>query len=391
MKLAVPSPVRDDEARVALVPETLAKLRKAGLEIIVQQGAGSKAFFRDQDYAAAGAALAGDSEALFAQADAVALSHLPTREQLDAMREGTILIAPLAALSSPDSVQHLAQRRISALALELMPRITRAQTMDILSSMSSIAGYKAVILGAAHLGRIFPMMMTAAGTITPARVLVLGAGVAGLQAIATAKRLGAVVEAFDVRPVVKEQVQSLGAKFVEVDAPQEDAQDKGGYAKEMSAAYQARQRQVIHDRVRENDVVVSTALIPGKPAPRLITADMVRDMRPGSVIVDLAGEAGGNCELSRFGEVVVDQQVTILAPKNLPASVPYHASQTYARNIAAFLLHLTKDGVIRLDPADEITRETLVTHDGQVIHARVRQAMGLPALAATPALAAAGA
>lgn len=365
------------ETRVALVPETFAKLKKAGYEILIEQGAGRAAHYLDKDYQAAGATLVADAASLFQQADILAFSHLPTDEQLSLLEAGKTIIAPLSALTNPELVRRLASQNVTAFALELVPRITRAQSMDILSSMSSLAGYRAVILGAAHLGRIFPMMMTAAGTITPAHILILGAGVAGLQAIATAKRLGGVVEAFDVRPVVKEQVESLGARFVMVEAPAEDAQDKGGYAKEMSEAYKAKQSEVLHKHVRENDVVISTALIPGKPAPRLITAQMVHDMRPGAVIVDLAGEAGGNCELSKYGEVVVENDVTILAPRNLPASLPYNASQAYAKNILAFLLNMTKEGKITFNMDDEIVRETLVTRDGEIVAARVRKAMGI--------------
>jgi NAD(P) transhydrogenase subunit alpha len=382
MKLGVLKPTAAGETRVALIPESCAKLRKAGLELVVEAGSGLGASFRDQDYEAAGGRLVADAAAVFEQADAVALVHPPGETELSRVRDGTVFISPLSPLVRHDLVRRLAEQRVTALALDLMPRITRAQSMDVLSSMSSIAGYKAVLLAAASLPRLFPMMMTAAGTITPARALVLGAGVAGLQAIATARRLGAVVEAFDVRPVVKEQVESLGARFVVVDAPQEDAQDAGGYAREMSATYQQRQKETIHQRLKENDVVICTALIPGRPAPRLITADMVPDMRPGSVIVDLAAEAGGNCELTRNGQTVQAHGVTVLGPSNVPATVPYHASQMFSRNVTAYLLHLAKDGRLTLDTADEITRETLVTRDGEVVHGRVRQAMGLVPLAA---------
>jgi len=391
MKLAVPKAPDPSELRVALVPEVIPKLAKAGLEVLVEAGAGSSAGFTDEAYTAAGARIVPDPAGLYGEADVILLLHPPSPEELGRLRGGIILISLLNALVRHDVVRQLAERGVSALALELMPRITRAQSMDILSSMSNIAGYKAVLIAASHLPRMFPMMMTAAGTITPARVLVLGAGVAGLQAIATAKRLGAVVEAYDVRAVVKEQVESLGARFVQVEAPPEDAQDKGGYAKEVSEAYKAKQREAIHKHVKENDVVISTALIPGKPAPRLIDAAMVRDMKPGSVIVDLAGEAGGNCELSRPGQTVVEHGVTILAPLNLPSTVAFHASQLFARNVAAFLLHLTKNGVVQLDPADEITRETLVTHEGRIVHERIRRLAGLPEDAAQPQAAVAGA
>ena len=384
MKIGVPRPVLDGETRVALVPETFAKLKKAGFELLVERGAGEAAHYLDANYEAAGGRLVGSAGELFEQADIVVLAHLPTAEQVDSLRSGTILIGPLSALTNHDLVRRIAERNIAAFALELVPRITRAQSMDILSSMSSLAGYKAVLIGAANLGRIFPMMMTAAGTITPAHVLIIGAGVAGLQAIATAKRLGAVVEAYDVRPVVKEQVESLGARFVMVDAPMENAQDKGGYAKEVSDAYKAKQAEALHKHVRENDVVITTALIPGKPAPKLITATMVRDMKPGSVIVDLAGEAGGNCELTRYGETIVEHGVTIISPKNLPATLPFNASQAFGKNITAFVLNMAKDGVINFNMEDEIVRESLVTRDGQVVNNRLRQAMGMAAIEQQP-------
>ncbi|HKQ50289.1 MAG TPA: Re/Si-specific NAD(P)(+) transhydrogenase subunit alpha [Phycisphaerae bacterium] len=384
MKIAIPKPTSEGETRVALIPESVAKLTKAGLEVLVQAGAGRPASYADADYEKSGARVVTDAEALYGEADAVALVHPPGEADIAHLRSGTILISVLNPLVRHDLVGTLADRGVCAISLDLVPRITRAQAMDVLSSMSSIAGYKAVVLAAATLGRIFPMMMTAAGTIKPARVLILGAGVAGLQAIATAKRLGAVVEAFDVRPVVKEQVESLGARFVIVEAPAEDAQDKGGYAKEMSEAYKQKQKETIHQHVKECDVAISTALIPGKPAPKLITAEMVRDMRLGSVIVDLASEAGGNCELTRPGENVVDNGVTIMGPKNLPASVPYHSSQMFSRNLTAFLLNMTKDGRIEFNMEDEIVRDTLVTRDGQVVNARVRQGMGLAALEVRP-------
>ncbi|MEK6644254.1 MAG: Re/Si-specific NAD(P)(+) transhydrogenase subunit alpha [Planctomycetota bacterium] len=384
MKIGVPRPTLDGETRVALVPETFAKLKKAGFQLAVERCAGEAAHYSDASYEAAGGSLVSSAAELYDQSDVIVLAHLPTSDQIDAMRSGTILISPLSALTNHDLIRHLAERNIAAFAMELVPRITRAQSMDILSSMSSLAGYKAVLLGAASLGRIFPMMMTAAGTITPAHVLIVGAGVAGLQAIATAKRLGAVVEAYDVRAVVKEQIESLGARFVVVEAPAEDAQDKGGYAKEVSEAYKAKQAEALHKHVRENDVVITTALIPGKPAPKLITAQMVRDMKPGSVIVDLAGEAGGNCELTRYGETVVEHGVTILAPRNLPATLPFNASQAFGKNITAFVLNMAKDGAILFNMEDEIVRETLVTRDGQVVSPRVRQAMGMPALNQQP-------
>ncbi len=378
MKIAIPRPTSEGETRVALIPESVAKLKKAGLEVIVQAGAGRPASYADADYEKAGGRIVADVEALYGEADVVALVHAPGDADLAHLRSGIILISILNPLVRHDLNRKLADRGVIAFSLDLVPRITRAQSMDVLSSMSSIAGYKAVLLAATTIGRMFPMMMTAAGTITPARVLILGAGVAGLQAIATAKRLGAVVEAFDVRPVVKEQVESLGARFIVVEAPSEDAQDAGGYAKEMSEAYKQKQKETIHQHVKECDVAISTALIPGKPAPKLITAEMVLDMRLGSVIVDLAAEAGGNCELTRPGENVLDGGVTIMGPRNLPATVPYHSSQMFSRNLTAFLLNMTKEGRITFNMDDEIIRDTMVIRDGQIVSARVRQAMGLP-------------
>ncbi len=376
MKLAVPRSTGPDEHRVALVPETCAKCKKLGLEVLVETGAGGGASFPDAEYEAAGASIASDASALYKQADAVVMLQAPSAGEIKQMRSGMILFCILNPLVRHELVNQLNERGISALALDMMPRISRAQKMDVLSSQSTVAGYKAVLLAAAQCGKMFPMMMTAAGTIKPAKVLVLGAGVAGLQAIATAHRLGAVVEAFDVRPAVKEQVQSLGAKFVEVQAPQEDAEDKGGYAKEMSAAYKEKQQEAVARHVKENDIAISTALIPGKPAPVLITAAMVRAMRPGSIIVDLAAEAGGNCELTKPGKTVVENGVTILAPTNLPSSIAYHASQMYSRNVGSFLQDLVKDGKIELNMEDECVSGTLITHGGKVVHPRVREAMG---------------
>jgi NAD(P) transhydrogenase subunit alpha len=380
MKIAIPTPTSEGETRVAVIPESAAKLKKAGMEVLVQAGAGRPASYADGDYEKAGARVIGDIDALYNEAEVVVLVHPPGEADIGHLRSGHILISLLNPLVRHDLNNALAERGVSAFSLDLVPRITRAQAMDVLSSMSSIAGYKAVVLAAATLPRMFPMMMTAAGTITPARVLVLGAGVAGLQAIATAKRLGAVVEAFDVRPVVKEQVESLGARFVIVEAPAEDAQDKGGYAKEMSEAYKQKQKETIHKHVKDCDVAISTALIPGKPAPKLITAEMVRDMRLGSVVVDLASEAGGNCELTRPGDNVVEGGVTIMGPKNLPATVPFHASQVFSRNLTAYLLNMLKDGQVVFKMDDEIVRDTLVTRDGQVVNPRIRQVMGLSPL-----------
>jgi H+-translocating NAD(P) transhydrogenase subunit alpha len=390
MNIAVPTERTRDERRVALVPETCKKLIKQGLEITVQAGAGQAAGFLDAAYTAAGAKLAPDPQTLYSQADVVLKVQRPILDpagihEADLIREGATLIGSLDPLTDTDGVRKLADRRLTAFSLELLPRITRAQTMDVLSSMATIAGYKAVLLAAEALPKMFPLLMTAAGTLAAARVFIVGAGVAGLQAIATARRLGAVVSAYDVRPAVKEQVQSLGGKFVEMELTAGEAEDKGGYAKAMGEEFYRRQRELMTRVVAEHDVVITTAAIPGKPAPRLITADMVKGMAPGSVIVDLAAERGGNCELTQPGRTVVEYGVTILGPLNLPATTPYHASQMYARNITAFLLHLVKDGKLTLDLTDEITRETLVTRDGEVVQPRLRELLGLPPLPAEAA------
>jgi NAD(P) transhydrogenase subunit alpha len=304
------------------------------------------------------------------------------RADLAAFRRGQVVIATLDPLGAADAARELAASGVTGFALELVPRITRAQSMDVLSSMATIAGYKAVLLAASHHVRMFPMLMTAAGTLTPARVLVIGAGVAGLQAIATSRKLGAVVEAYDVRPAVKEQIQSLGAKFVELPMDTQGSEGAGGYAKAQDEEFYRKQRELMARVVAQSDAVICTAAIPGKKSPVLVTADMVRAMAPGSVIVDLAAERGGNCELTRADQTVVEHGVTILGPTNLPATVPFHASQMFAKNIATFLLHLVQEGAVRLDLEDEITRETLLVRDGEVVHARVREILGLPALAA---------
>lgn len=375
MKVAAPKAVVAGERRVALIPETCTKLKKVGLDTIVESGAGAESGFTDAAFEAVGAKVTPVSATLFLEADVVAFPNAPTMEQIGRLRHGSIVLAVLNPLTNHDLVRQLAASGVTALALDLMPRITRAQKMDVLSSMSTVAGYKAVLLAATELPKMFPLLMTAAGTITPAKVLVLGAGVAGLQAIATAKRLGAVVEAFDVRPVVKEQVESLGAKFVEVPVEAKDAQDAGGYAKEMSEEYKRKQMELVAKHAAASDVVITTALIPGKRAPILITAETVRNMHPGSVVVDLASEAGGNCELTRHGETVNDNGVRIMGPANLPSSVPFHASQMFSRNVCSFLLDLTKDGVVQLDPDDECVTGTMITRDGQVVHPRVKDAM----------------
>ena len=375
MKVGVPRETWPGERRVSLIPAGVAVLRKAGLDVIVEQGAGDEAGFPPAAYEAAGAVLASRRD-VFAGADII-LQVRSTPPDTASLRRGQVIIGFADPLGSPDAIRSLADAGVTALSMELMPRITRAQSMDALSSMATIAGYKAVLLAANHLPRMFPMMMTAAGTLTAARAFIVGAGVAGLQAIATSRRLGAKVEAYDVRPAVKEQVQSLGARFVEMALETGDAEDKGGYAKAQDESFYRRQREMMLKVVAASDVVITTALIPGKKAPILVTEEMVNGMAPGSVVVDLAAERGGNCELTRPDEIVIHRGVTILGPSNPPALVPYHASQMYSKNILTFLTHLLgKEGAtapaLDSDLTDEITRETLLTRDGEVIHARVR-------------------
>ncbi len=378
MKIGIPRETYPGEHRVALIPAAVPLLVKAGHEVLVEPGAGAAAGFPDKDYAGKGATIAGSRADVFGDADVVlqvrAGGANPEAGAADhaLVRAGHAIIAFLDPLTTREATEALARTGVSAFSMELMPRITRAQSMDALSSMATIAGYKAVLIAAMELPRMFPMMMTAAGTIAPAHVFVVGAGVAGLQAIASARKLGARVEAYDVRPAVKEQIQSLGAKFVELPIEAGDAEDKGGYAKAQDEAFYRRQREMMTKVVAGSDVVITTAAIPGRKSPVLVTADMVRGMAPGSVIVDLAAERGGNCELTRADERVVEHDVTILGPTNLATTVPYHASQMYSKNITTFLNHLIKDGAIQTGTDDEIVRETLVTHGGQVVHERVK-------------------
>ncbi len=362
MRIGVPRETTVHERRVALVPETAGRLKKGGHEVVVERGAGAAAGFPDAQYEAAGARL-GDAGEAFG-ADLVLKVQRPTPEEAGRLREGAILVSFLAPSTSAEAIAALTARKVTALAMELVPRITRAQSMDALSSQANLAGYKAVVLGAEAMNRVLPMMTTAAGTLAPARCFVLGAGVAGLQAIATARRLGAIVSAFDVRPVVKEQVQSLGASFVEAPVAAEGA---GGYAKELAADQQARVTETVAKHIASQDLVVTTAQIPGRPAPRLVTADMVRSMKPGSVIVDLAAESGGNCELTRAGETVDVGGVLVLGPVNVPATLAFHASQTYSRNLQSLLQHLLdNEGKPKLDLQDEIIGAMVVTHGGEV-------------------------
>ncbi len=381
------------ETRIALTPSVLGLLTKLEAEVLVEAGAGEAAGYPDATFAEKGATIIASRSDVFAQADVVlqirGLGANPEAGAHDVTltRRGQVLIASFEPLTAAEEVKKIATTGATMFALELVPRITRAQNMDILSSMATIAGYKAVVLAAEHLPKIFPMMITAAGTLKPAKVMVLGAGVAGLQAIASSKRLGARVEAYDIRPAVKEQIESLGAKFVDLELDTGDSEDKGGYAKAMDEEFYQKQRVALARVVEPMDVVISTAAIPGCKAPVLLTADAVRGMGPGSVIVDLAAETGGNCELTRAGETVVEHGVTILGPRNLAASVPYHASQMFSKNIVTFLLNMvTKEGKLEINTEDEVVAGSLVTRDGEIVHPRVREVMGLPALtSATPA------
>ena len=378
--LGVPRDATAGETRVPVVPRSVAELTRLGAEVRIEAGAGVAAGHRDDDYAAAGAQVAPERAELLAASDVLFVLHPPDAATAAGLREGAAVVGLLEPLSRPEAARILAERGATAFALELLPRTTRAQPMDVLSSMATVAGYKAALLAAAQLGQLYPMLITAAGTLAPAQVLVVGAGVAGLQAIATSRRLGAVVTGYDIRPDVKDQVQSLGARFLELELATEGAEDAGGYAKAMDEAFYSRQRELMAGAVAKSDVVITTAAVPGRAAPRLVTAEMVAGMRPGSVIVDLAAEGGGNCEGTVAGETVSVGGVTILGPVNLPASVPRHASQMLARNFGAFLEHLIVDGEIALDRDDDIVRDTLLTRGGEVVHPRVAELLG----AATP-------
>jgi NAD(P) transhydrogenase subunit alpha len=367
MRIAVPKEIAPRERRVALTPDAAAGLVKDGLEVLVEAGAGEGAFHADGAFEKAGARIVSDAATLYADADVIVKVQKPTAEEVGRMRQGSVLIAFLSALNSPDLVQRLAQAGITSFGMEGIPRISRAQKMDALSSQANIAGYKGVLIAAESLAKFFPMMMTAAGTVFAAKVVVIGVGVAGLQAIATARRLGAQVWGYDVRPAVKEQVESLGAKFLEFDLGITAAEDKGGYAKALSADESRRQQEMLAEKTKDFDVVVTTALVPGRAAPRRVTKETVAGMRPGSVIIDLAAEAGGNCELTEPDEVVVRHGVTIHGPTNLPATMPVHASQLYARNVTELLRELVKDRALALDFEDEIVRGACVTHAGEIV------------------------
>jgi NAD(P) transhydrogenase subunit alpha len=383
MLIGVPREIASGERRVAIVPEVIPQLTRAGHQVMVERGAGIRAGFTDDAYRTAGCDLADNIAEVYAAARILLKVQRPGREsesgeaELDMMKPGTVLIGLLQPSGDPALFQQLADRQIIACAMELVPRTTRAQMMDALSSQSTVAGYKAVLIAANALQKFFPMLMTAAGTVRPAKVLVIGAGVAGLQAIATARRIGAVVEAFDTRPVVKEQVQSLGATFVEFDVHAEEAQDAGGYAKELSKDHIKREKELIHQRAQQADVIITTALVPGKPAPLLIEAATVAAMRPGSVIVDLAGEQGGNCELTVPGETVVQHDVTIIAPLHISSDLAYHASQMYAKNISALVTLMAPKGELNLNFEDDIIAAVCITAGGKVRHKPTMQRLGL--------------
>ena len=370
MKVGVVRETLPGERRVALVPDAVSKLIAARLEVAVQAGAGSEAFYTDDAYQKAGATLVPDARTVLGQADALLKVQPPSLDEVAALKSGAILIAFLQPSAHAEVVKALATQKVTAFSLEFVPRISRAQSMDALSSQAGVAGYKAVLIAANRLGKFFPLLITAAGTVTPSRVLVLGAGVAGLQAIATARRLGAVVEAYDVRPAVKDEVKSLGATFVEL--PLEAQQGQGGYAAQQSEEFLRRQRELIGEHVAASDVVITTAAVPGRKAPILVTKDMVARMRPGSVIVDLAADTGGNVELTKLGEAVVTGGVTIDGPRNLASTMPVHASQLYSRNVSTLLLSLVKDGQPNIDFNDEIVKGSCLTNAGELVHPQAK-------------------
>ncbi|HEY4739069.1 MAG: NAD(P) transhydrogenase subunit alpha [Candidatus Acidiferrales bacterium] len=386
MIVGVPRESFPGERRVALVPSVIPSLAKAGLEALIETKAGSEAGYTDSEYTAKGAKIAGDRAEVFRAADVIlqvlcyGSNDKTGAADVPLLRRGQVLIGFLRPLGTLNTVQEIAATGAASFSVELVPRTTRAQSMDALSSMGTICGYKAVLVAAGTMPRIVPMLTTAAGTITPARFLIIGAGVAGLQAIATARRLGAVTSAYDLRPAAKEQVQSLGGRFVELPIEAKDAEDAGGYARAQDETFYQRQRELLGRVVAESDAVITAAVIPGKTSPVLVTREMVGKMAPGSVIVDLAAERGGNCELTRTGENVVEHGVTIIGRINLATTVPYHASQMYARNITAFLLHLVKDGKVQFDTSDDIVTSTLVTRGGEIVNPRVREYFQLPAL-----------
>jgi NAD(P) transhydrogenase subunit alpha len=367
MKIAVLKEIMAGENRVAIIPDSVKRLSRKGIEVTVQAGAGVASGYADADYKQAGAAVEPSIDRLIAEVEGVIKVQPPTIEEIESFKQGSVYISIIQSLNRHDIVKKLAEKQVTAFGLDAIPRITLAQSMDVLSSMSTIAGYKAVLLAADNINKFFPMLMTAAGTVAPAKVMVLGAGVAGLMACATAKRLGAVVEATDVRPVVKEQVQSVGAKFLEVES-EESGEAEGGYAKEMSEEYKRKQAEMIARHIAKSDVVIPTALIPGRKAPILITEQHVKSMKPGSVIVDLAAEMGGNCELTEPNGNVTRHGVLIIGHTNLPSTMSYHASQMFSKNIERFLFHLTDENGFKLDLQDEITKGSMITHKGEIVH-----------------------
>ncbi len=388
MILGVPKESYPGERRVAIVPSVIPSLAKAGIEVLVEAGAGIEAGYPDKDYTEKGAKLAANRAEVFRAGDIVAQvlcfgsNDVTGKADLPLMKSGQVIVGFLRPLGKQEELEALARTGVTSFAVELMPRTTRAQSMDALSSMATICGYKAVVMAADTLPRIFPMLTTAAGTITPGRVLIIGAGVAGLQAIATARRLGAVASAYDLRPAAKEQVQSLGGRFVELPIEAKDAQDARGYATAQGEEFYKKQRELLGGAVAESDVVITAAVVPGKKSPVLVTNEMVARMAPGSVIVDLAAERGGNCELTQAGKIVKESNVSIIGTFNLASSVPYHASQMYAKNLSAFLLNLVKDSKLQINEKDEIHRETLLTQGGEIVNARVREFVGLKPLTA---------
>jgi NAD(P) transhydrogenase subunit alpha len=380
MKIAVPRETAEGETRVALTPQIAGQLMGDGHEVLVQSGAGEASSNTDEAYREAGATIVPDAATLYSQADMVLRVGRPSDEEVEMLREGTILIGTLGTLARPELAQKLAKRGVTAISMDAIPRITRAQSMDTLSSQATVGGYKAVLIAAERLPKFFPLLTTAAGTIRPARGIVMGAGVAGLMAIGTARRLGAIVEATDVRPVVKEQVESLGGTFIEVEMTEEEkaqAETSGGYAREMSDDYKRRQAELIAERVKEADFIITTALIPGRPAPKLVTDEMLRTMKPGSVIVDMAAEMGGNVEGTVPNQEVVKHGVTLIGITNLPATMPGSATQMYAKNLQTLIKHLAKDGRIDLDFSDEITRGATITHQGKVVNEATAKALGI--------------
>ncbi len=368
MNIVVPKETVDGETRVSLTPSVVSQIVSSGLNVLIEKGAGMQSSFTDSSYEEAGGQIISKLTELYEKADVVVKVQKPDDDEIALIKSGTVLITFLWALSDPPLVEKLKNAGITAIGMEALPRISRAQKMDALSAMSSIGGYKAALLGANALGKYLPMLVTAAGTIAPSKVLILGAGVAGLQAIATARRLGAIVSAFDIRPAVKEEVESLGATFIDIPLEEEDTETEGGYAKELSKTAQEKQQEILHEHIKKSDLVITTALVPGKPAPKLITSSMVSDMEPGTVIIDMAAEQGGNCELTKPGEdFFTDNGVVIRGPLNLPAAMPIHASQLYAKTMQAFLMLLIKDNKLHLDFEDEIIHQATITHEGKVI------------------------